>query len=241
MITHMRPPPGTAELWEAGARTHVGWRLGVLSEDAVLASRAAEALERDGLIVTLEAVGRDVSALEEAGRRPTMLVIEARNEGREIERILDWAGKRLAGAVVLVVLPSAERFDVGLLLSMGADGVVLERDLDAVLGPVARAAAAGQVSVPAELRHPIQRPALSHRERQILGLAVAGLTNAEIARRFFISESTVKTHLSSAFRRLGVHSRREAAALLSSDGALRASVLASLRLSSEFPPAGEKP
>ena len=220
----------------------MGWRLGVLSEDAVLASRAAEALERDGLIVTLEAVGRDVSALEEAGRRPTMLVIEARNEGREIERILDWAGKRLAGAVVLVVLPSAERFDVGLLLSMGADGVVLERDLDAVLGPVARAAAAGQVSVPAELRHPIQRPALSHRERQILGLAVAGLTNAEIARRFFISESTVKTHLSSAFRRLGVHSRREAAALIfASDEVLRRSVLGSVRLSGDLTGRDQQP
>jgi DNA-binding NarL/FixJ family response regulator len=231
----MRRAPGTAELWEVGARSHVGWRVAVLSEDVTLASRAAEALERDGLIVTLEAVGRNVSAIEETDRRPTMLVVEAQDDQAEIQRILEWAGKQLAGAVVLVVLRSAERFDVGLLLSMGADGVVLERDLDTVLGPVARAAAAGQVSVPAELRHPIQRPALSHRERQILGLAVAGLTNAQIASRFYISESTVKTHLSSAFRRLGVHSRREAAAVIfSSDEVLRRSVLGSVRLSGEL-------
>ena len=231
----MQRAPGSAALWDAGARTHVGWRLAVLSDDVALASRAAEALERDGLIVTLEAVGRDVSAIEAAGRRPTMLIVQAHGEEREIERTLEWARKRLAGAVVLVVLPRAERFDVGLLLSMGADGVVLERDLDTVLGPVARAAAAGQVSVPAELRHPIQRPALSHRERQILGLAVVGLTNAQIAQRIFIAESTVKTHLSSAFRRLGVHSRREAAAVIfSSDEVLRRSVLGSVRLSGEL-------
>src|SRR5256885_938493 len=178
----MHRTSGSAELWDVGARSHVGWRVAVLSDDFALATRATEALERDGLIVTLEAVGRDVAALETARRRPTLVIIEALGDEREIEHTLDWAGKRLAGAIVLVVLHSAERFDVGLLLSMGAHGVVLERDLDTVLGPVARAAAAGQVSVPAELRPPLQRPALSHRERQILGLAVRGLTNAQIAR-----------------------------------------------------------
>jgi hypothetical protein len=64
---------------------------------------------------------------------------------------------------------------------------------------------------------------------------VAGLTNAQIARRFYIAESTVKTHLSSAFRRLGVHSRREAAALIfASDDVLRRSVLGSVRLPGEL-------
>jgi DNA-binding CsgD family transcriptional regulator len=101
-----------------------------------------------------------------------------------------------------------------------------------------RLAAAGHVSVPGSMRHTIQPPALSHRERQALGLALAGLTNAQIARTVFIAESTVKSHLSSAFRRLGVHSRREAVALLNSDPALRASVLATLRLSREFSTSG---
>jgi DNA-binding NarL/FixJ family response regulator len=231
----MRMSPGTAELWGGGSRTHVGWRVAVLSDDAAFASRVAEALERDGLIVTLETIARDGSAIEAAGERPTMLIVDAQDDQAELERELDFTGRQLTGAVVLVVLPTAERFDVGPLLSMGADGVVLERDLDTVLGPVARAAAAGQVSVPAELRHPIQRPALSLRERQILGLAIVGLTNAQIAQRLFLAESTVKTHLSSAFRRLGVHSRRDAAALIfASDDVLRRSVLGSMRLSEEL-------
>jgi DNA-binding NarL/FixJ family response regulator len=215
--------------------TRVTWRVAVLAEDAALASRVVQALERDGLIVTLEAVGRELSRLEASEGGPTMLVVEARGDQRDIERTVEWAEDRLAGALVLVVLPSAARFDVGPLLSLGADGVVLERDLDTLLGPVARAATAGQISLPAELWHPTQRPALSHRERQILGLAVAGLTNAQIASRFYISESTVKSHLSSAFRRLGVRSRREAAALIfASDEVMRRSVFGAARLSREL-------
>jgi len=233
----MRRTSGATELWDTGSLTHVGWSVALQTQDTALASRVAEALERYGLIVTLDAVGPDLAALDTAGRRPTMLVVDACGDHQDLQRTLSWAGKRLPDAVVLVVLPSAERFEVAVLLSLGADGVVLARDLDTVLGPVARAAAAGQISVPAELRHAIQRPALSHRERQVLGLAVMGLTNAQIASRFFISESTVKTHLSAAFRRLGVRSRREAATLIfSSDEVLRRSVLGAVR--SAGPPGG---
>jgi DNA-binding NarL/FixJ family response regulator len=68
----------------------------------------------------------------------------------------------------------------------------------------------------------VNPPALSQREKEILALVAAGLTNGQIATRLYLAESTVKTHLSSAFRRLGVRSRREAAALvLSSDDGMR--------------------
>jgi DNA-binding NarL/FixJ family response regulator len=54
----------------------------------------------------------------------------------------------------------------------------------------------------------------SHRERQVLALLVRGLGNRQIASHLFLAESTVKSHLSSAFQKLGVRSRKEAAALL---------------------------
>jgi DNA-binding CsgD family transcriptional regulator len=63
------------------------------------------------------------------------------------------------------------------------------------------------------MRASVERPAFSHRERQVLSFVSQGLTNAQIADQLFLSESTIKSHLSSAFAKFGVRSRREAAAL----------------------------
>jgi pimeloyl-ACP methyl ester carboxylesterase/DNA-binding CsgD family transcriptional regulator len=51
---------------------------------------------------------------------------------------------------------------------------------------------------------------LTRRERQILDLLAGGLTNAEIAGRIFLSEKTVRNHLSSVYRKMGVVSRAQA-------------------------------
>jgi DNA-binding NarL/FixJ family response regulator len=214
------------------------WGLAVISRDPTLADRAERALERDGVMVSLVADGSDLALLREAERSPAVVVIGAEFGEHRLEQALQWIERNLPHALVLVIVQPGQHVDAGSLLAMGAKGLVHERDIDAALGPICRLAAAGHVSVPGSMRHDIEPPALTHRERQALGLALAGLTNAQIARTVFIAESTVKTHLSSAFRRLGVHSRREAVALLHSDTALRASVLATLRLSREFPPSG---
>jgi DNA-binding NarL/FixJ family response regulator len=60
----------------------------------------------------------------------------------------------------------------------------------------------------------IEPPALSSREKQILGLVVMGYMNSQIAEQLFLAESTVKSHLSSAFGKLGVRSRNEAVNLI---------------------------
>lgn len=52
-------------------------------------------------------------------------------------------------------------------------------------------------------------PGLTRREAQVTGLAALGHTNAEIARALHLGRETVKSHLTSAFRKLGVRSRRE--------------------------------
>ena len=71
------------------------------------------------------------------------------------------------------------------------------------------------------------RRASHPREREILLLVVAGLSNAEIAGRLYLAPSTVAGHVRNIFRRLGVHSRADAAKLiLTGDESLRRSVLA---------------
>src|SRR5215216_5508947 len=52
---------------------------------------------------------------------------------------------------------------------------------------------------------------LSARQREILKLVVEGLSNAEIAGRLYLSESTIKQHLRAVYKVLGVRNRTEAA------------------------------
>jgi DNA-binding NarL/FixJ family response regulator len=54
---------------------------------------------------------------------------------------------------------------------------------------------------------------LSTRQREILELVAEGLSNAEIAKRLFLSESTIKQHLRGTYKLLGVNNRTEAANL----------------------------
>lgn len=51
---------------------------------------------------------------------------------------------------------------------------------------------------------------LTPRELEILGLVAEGLSNKEIAQRVFVSENTVKTHVSRVFDKLGARRRTEA-------------------------------
>lgn len=133
-------------------------------------------------------------------------------------------------AILLVVpgVPVAAQA-VRRALSIGADGVVLERDLDRTLTAAVLALASGQIAVPRAAHCVLERPQLSYREKQVLTLAISGHTNAEISARLYLAQSTVKSHLRSAYRRLGVTSRREAAArVLDPDEGLGRSVLVDL-------------
>jgi pimeloyl-ACP methyl ester carboxylesterase/DNA-binding CsgD family transcriptional regulator len=59
---------------------------------------------------------------------------------------------------------------------------------------------------------------LSAREREILTLLARGLTNLDIGRELFISEKTVRNHVTSIFEKLGVHSRANAIVLAKDNG-----------------------
>ncbi len=120
-------------------------------------------------------------------------------------------GERQPDAAVLAVMPAGSpNASLRRVLLAGATGIVLDDDLEVTLVPTARAALAGQLTVPAALGRQIAPRPLSHREKEVLAHVTLGRTNREIADALFLAESTVKTHLSSAFRKLDARSRSEA-------------------------------
>jgi DNA-binding NarL/FixJ family response regulator len=114
-------------------------------------------------------------------------------------------------------------------LRAGASGFLLKDALAADLLSAVRIAASGEAVVaPAVTRRLIERfiagsgplptcdttlDVLTPRERETLTLVARGLSNAEIAARLFLSEGTVKTHVSRVLAKLGLRDRIQAVIL----------------------------
>jgi DNA-binding NarL/FixJ family response regulator len=179
-----------------------------LAQGRIAAALAADGLEvvvhtsMDGLEPALAALGPDVLVLGcDIARAGTVAVL------RRVRRVTP-------DTRVVVVSPSRHGIGGRRALNAGADGFVLDSAVDTMLPATVRAVHAGQVCAPPELRRLVAKPSFSQREKEILALVATGRTNQEIAGRLYLTESTVKSHLASAFEKLGVRSRKDAAALL---------------------------
>lgn len=177
-----------------------------------------QALKQDGLTAM-------VSSPDSNGHgQPDLVIVTAVRWAADVRGLAD--GHPGAALVAIIDRPSAAV--TRRLLEAGAAGIVDRRNWHRALGPVVRAVLAGQVCVPGTATAAVEPPALTLRERQVLALMVRGMSNRQIAEELYLSESTVKSHAVTAFRRLGVNSRREAVgAVLGSGDALRRSVMLS--------------
>ena len=129
----------------------------------------------------------------------------------------------LSGRVVVFSVSDDEE-DVVSALKRGADGYLLKDMEPEALLRALHQAAAGQTVLSesltpilvARLREDRPAPArdinqLTRRERDILQLISAGMTNKAIARKLAISESTVKVHVKYLLKKMNLKSRLEAA------------------------------
>ncbi len=171
-----------------------------------------DVLGRNGITFdTFESV-QEMLGLE--AYEPVLVVLWVADVHAGLARGVERVRRTQPKAKVVVVATEIERWAVRAALVGGAAGVVEQDDIAAALCPCVRAVEAGQICVPREYGRQVEPPVLSTREKQILGLVVMGYMNAQIAEQLFLAESTVKSHLSSAFGKLGVRSRNEAVDLI---------------------------
>ena len=171
----------------------------------------------------LEVVGKAAEGAEAVALvrevRPDVVLMDLQMPGLDgVEATRQIVGEELADVLVLTSYSDAERI-VG-ALDAGALGYLLkDAEPDEVLRGI-RAVARGESPInPRAARELLgarrttssAAADLTPRETEVLELVRQGLANKQIARRLGISERTVKAHLTSAFQRIGVVDRTQAA------------------------------
>jgi DNA-binding NarL/FixJ family response regulator len=185
----------------------------VICEDEITRRRLSSIAALQGLAVSSEARPAEALAAERAEPLDAM-ILACERLGAEETASIRMLRREFPEQRIVVVVGEASRRALRDALDDGADGLVAEREAEALLALTVRTVCAGSLVIPANLRRHMSRPALSVREKQVLGMVVMGLMNREIAAKLHLTESTVKSHLSSAFSKLDVRSRNEAAALI---------------------------
>ncbi|AOS64583.1 response regulator [Actinoalloteichus hymeniacidonis] len=128
---------------------------------------------------------------------------------------------------VLVLTTYDTDADILAAIEAGATGYLLKDAPPEELAAAVRTAAAGRSALAAEVAHRLMDrmrtpgTALSRREIEVLQLVADGLSNAEIARRLFLTQATVKSHLVHVYGKLGVDSRTAAVAAATGRGLIR--------------------
>jgi DNA-binding NarL/FixJ family response regulator len=178
-----------------------------------------------GLVRALEGQARVHQGSKPPGDVPSCVILCANSHEGLSERVQFYQEQSPDAPPVVVFGPQLDLPLARDALQAGASGFVhAEMTPDQLVRAVA-VAAKGELVAPRELLgyiltedEPANLGALSARQREILGYVVEGLSNAEIGRRLFLSESTIKQHLRSAYKLLGVSNRTEAANLFRRGG-----------------------
>jgi DNA-binding NarL/FixJ family response regulator len=182
-----------------------------------------EAVERVLMKVQAQVVGsatspdRGLELVEE--RKPDILVTEIRMPEGEMDGItlVRKARERVPRVKAIVLSAYEDREHIDAALAAGAVAYVLKKAHPDDLASAIRQAfdssvylADGRTTVAPPLEMLEESPGLTRREFEILTLVAEGHSNAELARKLWVTEQTVKFHLSNIYRKLDVANRTEA-------------------------------
>ncbi|MBG0828346.1 response regulator transcription factor [Planomonospora sp. ID67723] len=193
-------------------------RLMIVDDHPVVREGLRGMLEADpGLTVAGEAASGDEAVVRARELVPDVILMDLRMpDGDGVSAISRILADRPGSRVIVLTTYETDQ-DIVRAVEAGAAGYLLKdtsrADLLAAIAAAARGETVLSPSVATRLVTRMRAPAtgsLSRREIEVLSLVAGGLTNAEIGRELFISETTVKTHLLRVFGKLGVSDRTAA-------------------------------
>lgn len=194
-------------------------RVVLVDDHELIRQGLRRAFERAG---DFQVVG-EASSVAEAravvtAQRPDVLVTDVRlPDGSGIDLAAAVRGAATSMGIVVLTMYSGDEHLLGALEAGASAFVNKDAPSDDVVAAARHAAASPRSFAAADLAGAMQRrfatprgPALSPRETEVLHHLVQGLSAAQIGRRLFISESTIKTHISKIYEKLGAANRAQA-------------------------------
>ncbi|MCL4524508.1 MAG: response regulator transcription factor [Acidobacteria bacterium] len=193
------------------------------------------AIFRDGLRKLLDAED-DITIVGEAATgtqciqllgklRPDILLLDLRMPDKDGLAVLEEVNFDSLPTRVIVLTATEDDREVVRAVRMGARGIVLKDSATDLLIKSIRTVYSGEIWLDKKKTSDVieafkksaesgprrDKPLLSDREKEIVGLVAQGFRNREIGEKLFISEQTVKNHLHNIFDKLGVSDRLELA------------------------------
>jgi DNA-binding NarL/FixJ family response regulator len=191
----------------------------IVADDALSASALRRALRSISAFDVIDgyAEGRGPIGAIVAMRRPDIVVVDQmRSRSGTLARIGE-VRAALPAAKIVLVPAQMESAWLNEAVSAGADAAIAKTFRLETIGVLIRELTAGNVfhafDTPTPTLRPVADPGLprlTRRELEVLRLVAAGTPNNRIAAQLWITEQTVKFHLSKVYRKLGVSNRTEA-------------------------------
>jgi DNA-binding NarL/FixJ family response regulator len=206
--------------------THDPFTVVMADDQARMRTRIRQALESGGCVVLGEAASADRAVALALEHRPDVALLDIHMPGNGIAAAREIALSLPATAVVMLTA-SAEDDDLFDSLRAGASGYLLKDTDPGLLVDELRCVLSGQAAMSRRLvgriMEEFRSPAtprfsrrsrasakLSPREWEVMELLGEGLSTDEVARRLFLSPTTVRVHVSGVVRKLRVKDRESA-------------------------------
>lgn len=193
----------------------------VADDHPILRRTLSNYLAQEAEIQIVGEAGDTGNLVELTGQlQPDILLLDANMPGPNVAASVKALKNHHPEVQILVLTASKSSEQVLELLKAGVDGYVLKEDSPRELLQAITTVAGGRewfspriapvMASSIRLQKKKEQVDLTERETDVLRLMVTGINNDEIAQQLFIATNTVKNHVRSIFRKLGVNTRVEA-------------------------------